>query len=377
MRINIVYSILSYLLFTILQVNAFSFIPSKFIRKSSTWLPLDSSNTRYFTDKRTLTHVSSNIIINKLFAAALAMPASLNRCDEYAAHLRKGKRWGGPIIGPIVRYLNNFIVGFLFTIILRVFNRFETIRYNFLHFLVFYRSSEKGLLTISNHQSIQDDPGLWAALLPWWFLRTDVFRWVLCTEDVFFYRPWLQSILAAGNVMPLDRSGSLEQPLFQVFKEKLESGAWCHIFPEGRIWQSWRFDKDEPHLGPFKVGVGKLIAHSKVTPVVLPLYHTGMDDVVPEKQLADKKSKKPAKPQSIFPRRGKKIRVVVGMPIDFEEKIEKFRATHPGVLENWTSTSESLALYAEITNELRTAMLGIEKEARSQVENSSSLAPNN
>jgi hypothetical protein len=65
------------------------------------------------------------------------------------------------------------------------------------------------------------------------------------------------------------------------------------------------------------------------------------------------------------------------MPIDFEEKIEKFRATHPGVLENWTSTSESLALYAEIMNELRTAMLGLEKEARSQVENSSSLAPNN
>eukprot|EP01035_Chromulina_nebulosa_P019900 gene19900-25855_t len=132
---------------------------------------------------------------------------------------------------------------------------------------------------------MQDDPGIWAAILPWWKVTSNKLRWVLCTEDVFFFKKWLQSILAGGNVMPLDRSGSLEQPLFEVFKEKLDQGLWCHIFPEG----------------PFKIGVGKLIAHSVTTPIVLPIYHKGMDTVVPEKQPQDRRSKKPAKPISIFP----------------------------------------------------------------------------
>jgi Acyltransferase len=46
---------------------------------------------------------------------------------------------------------------------------------------------------------------------------------------------WLQRILAGGNVVPLDRSGSLEQPLFQMFQKKIAEGSWCHIFPEGKV----------------------------------------------------------------------------------------------------------------------------------------------
>lgn len=89
-----------------------------------------------------------------------------------------------------------------------------------------------------------------------------------------------------------------------------------------------------------------------------------MDKVVPEKQLADKKSRKPAKPQSIFPKLGNDIRVYIGKPIDFTEKINAFKQKYPDALRSWQATTESLALYAEIANELRDAMLELEAEAR-------------
>ena len=211
-----------------------------------------------------------------------ALASSINRCDQYAEILSK-PRWGGPIFGPIVRYLNTIMIGVIFSIILRVFNKFTSVRRELLTDKIFDREKGRGLLTVSNHQSMADDPGLFAALIPWWRIRSQQMRWVLCTEDVFFYvsytsnmsskrsvvsvltasnrtdhwdyspvyltliswtktwtkqRKWLQSILAGGNVVPLDRSGSLEQPLFQMFQRKIAEGSWCHIFPEGKV-RTW------------------------------------------------------------------------------------------------------------------------------------------
>ena len=33
----------------------------------------------------------------------------------------------------------------------------------------------------------------------------------------------------------------MEQPMFDDFFNKLNDGGWCHIFPEGRVRQPWRF----------------------------------------------------------------------------------------------------------------------------------------
>jgi monolysocardiolipin acyltransferase len=86
-----------------------------------------------------------------------------------------------------------------------------------------------------------------------------------------------------GHTIPLNREGSIDQLPFQYFYSKLDSGSWCHIFPEGGIRQRWRYVEDrEPVLGKFKIGVGKLIAHCSVCPIVVPMYHKGMDAVSPE-----------------------------------------------------------------------------------------------
>eukprot|EP01031_Cornospumella_fuschlensis_P024459 gene24459-29562_t len=170
--------------------------------------------------------------------------------------------------------------------------------------------------------------------------------------------------MATGNAMPLDRKGSLEQPLFQLFLKKLSHGAWCHIFPEGRVWQNWRFDEQrESVLGPLKLGVGKLIAHSYPnTPVVLPIYHKGMSDIIPEKEVEDKKGT-PSVPLSIIPKIRQEINVFVGKPLDFRDKLRQFNAQYPGKLSQWRTSRETLRLYGEITEEIQRGLEELEAEA--------------
>ena len=67
--------------------------------------------------------------------------------------------------------------------------------------------------------------------------------------------------------------------------------------------------------------MGKLIAHCKNSPIVVPIYHRGMDNVIPEKILKDKKTKKPSTPISPIPRIGNDIRLFVGESLDFTEKV--------------------------------------------------------
>eukprot|EP01041_Mallomonas_annulata_P009926 gene9926-20641_t len=108
----------------------------------------------------------------------------VSRCDGYAEKINKSHFKN--ILWAPIRYLNSVFIGILFTIILRVINRFKAIRRNILLEFIFRRPKGRGLLTVSNHQSVFDDPGLWAAVLPWWRMRPDQTRWTICTEEVFF-----------------------------------------------------------------------------------------------------------------------------------------------------------------------------------------------
>lgn len=48
-----------------------------------------------------------------------------------------------------------------------------------------------------------------------------------------------------------------------------------------------------------------------------------MDQIIPEKVLKDKKTKKPSTPISAVPRAGKEIKLFVGESLDFTEKVKK------------------------------------------------------
>lgn len=308
------------------------------------------------------------------------------RCQQYSDFLQENKRWGGALAGSTLRYVNNSLFSLIYTFILRVINKCTVYRSDLLLNQVFHREKGRGLLTYSNHQSMADDPGTWAAILPWWRMHPEQFRWSLCTEDVFFavrsfrftasvssitilttsfQAPAVSAVMGAGNVIPLDRAGSIDQPLLQRFLEKVKEGKWGHIYPEGRVWQNWRFSGEtEPHLGKFKAGVGKVIAHSYPNdPIVVPVFLAGFDGVIPEKILNRTDRSTPSSPRTVVPQGGNHIRIFVGNPVSFREKIKAFEKTYPTELQSWKTTRPKIALYREITEELRHCMLELEKEA--------------
>lgn len=170
-----------------------------------------------------------------------------------------------------------------------------------------------------------------------------------------------------GNCMPIRRiGGTLDQQAFRNFHTRLDNGAWCHIYPEGRIWQDWRFQENERKLGDIKLGVGKLVAHCKVTPIVIPIYHKGMDNIIPEVELprVNSRFQTASIPKSLKPTTGGTIEFYVGQPLNFTERIAQFNNDYPNDLSNWaTDSKEKLNLYAEISIVIRNSLLALEAEA--------------
>ncbi|CAN0465796.1 unnamed protein product, partial [Ectocarpus sp. 12 AP-2014] len=75
---------------------------------------------------------------------------------------------------------------------------------------------DRGLLTVSNHMCVYDDPGLWSALVPFWRTGRRKMRWALCTDDIYYAHPVLKNIFDAGRTLPIKRTRGMEQPLFKV-----------------------------------------------------------------------------------------------------------------------------------------------------------------
>ncbi|CAM9718566.1 unnamed protein product [Discosporangium mesarthrocarpum] len=214
--------------------------------------------------------------------------------------------------------------GLIFRLLLAGLNRVECRNREVLLDAVLNRGGAQGLLTVSNHVSVYDDPGLWAAIIPFWRTGVEKMRWSLCTDDIYFSNKRLSSVLKAGKTLPIKRRLGMEQRYLQDFFNKLEAGDWGHIFAEGAIRQPWRFGHGKPLLGDFKVGIGRILLRSKNPPMVLPMYHIGLHQVAPETPVP-KGSR--GKLVNMLPNVGRRICVYVGEPVDVSPIVDKWKAS--------------------------------------------------
>lgn len=88
--------------------------------------------------------------------------------------------------------------------------------------------------------------------------------------------------------------------------EKLGLGEWVHIFPEGKVNMTKDFLR-------FKWGIGRILYETPVIPIILPIWHIGMDQILPNEP-------------PYYLRFGKKVTYNFGAPIILNELIESLRS---------------------------------------------------
>eukprot|EP00288_Rhodomonas_lens_P014560 CAMPEP_0177702624 /NCGR_PEP_ID=MMETSP0484_2-20121128/7231_1 /TAXON_ID=354590 /ORGANISM="Rhodomonas lens, Strain RHODO" /LENGTH=380 /DNA_ID=CAMNT_0019213911 /DNA_START=241 /DNA_END=1380 /DNA_ORIENTATION=+ len=271
-------------------------------------------------------------------------------------------------------------------LLMRGFNRIHVVdsdAFQDLLSAVRHREPRTPLITVANHVSCMDDPGLMGGLLPWDVTcNPNRMRWGLCTAEVCFsckspaLAPLVHTLAGAGQALPITRGGGINQPLLLDAARQVSAGRWVHVFPEGRVIQGTslatdpltpRSEEEIKAKGRLKWGVGKLIAHSAEVPVIIPLYHTGMEHVLPNVNEWQTDQHGVVfynnKVRCWWPGSGHTIHVRVGPRIEVRDLIEAHEALHgplfkvnhsparlPDAAQRWPLSSPSeLQLYSDIT----------------------------
>ncbi|CAK1364815.1 unnamed protein product [Cercospora beticola] len=232
----------------------------------------------------------------------------------------------------------------------------------------------RGLVTVSNHTSVLDDPLIWGVLPFRYHWTPNNMRWSMGSYDICFKNGTLSAFFNYGNTLPTHRSahskfgglfqptmtecikllsdphrlkkghvahiedGSLSSPSSMVSiptSDPFTSGelsytystngtdsfpspsafpwrrhSWVHIFPEGMIHQH-----PARVMRYFKWGVARLILESEPCPDVVPIWIDGPQEVMDNERGWPR----------FLPRVGKDVKVAFGERVDREKLLEPFR----------------------------------------------------
>ncbi|CAD1473476.1 unnamed protein product, partial [Heterotrigona itama] len=193
-------------------------------------------------------------------------------------------------------------VGIFSKIIIEWLNRTTVYNKHIINQALEKRPRNVPLITVSNHHSCFDDPGIWATLNLKSLMNRRKMRWSLAAHDICFTNTWHSYFFMLGKCIPVIRGAGVYQEAMDFCIEKLAAVniplICCRL----------------------KWGVGRLILESPVTPVVIPIYHLGMDEVLPNEPPYRLKIRK-------------KVTMNYGEPIDFTELLGELRASKASEVE--------------------------------------------
>ncbi|KAL2047352.1 hypothetical protein N7G274_001373 [Stereocaulon virgatum] len=281
---------------------------------------------------------------------------------------------------------------------------------------------KRGLITVSNHISVLDDPLIWSVLPFKYHFNPSNHRWSLGSYDIVFKNKAFSSFFVLGQVLPTHRLHQdpyggpfqptireavrlLSRPPFRsadtpspvdpsilspdisdpfsspgdiytyttngldtfpapsAFATRQHS--WIHIFPEGRVHQHPR-----KTMRYFHWGVARLILEPEVCPDIVPIWTEGYNEIMHENRVAPR----------WIPRVGKKCAVWIGDNVGgdrdsvFHELRRKWRklvednrgkgadSLEIGVLnEDLKYGEEAVALRKECTLQVRREVLAVRR----------------
>ncbi|KAH7063840.1 hypothetical protein BKA63DRAFT_183557 [Paraphoma chrysanthemicola] len=278
---------------------------------------------------------------------------------------------------------------------------------------------ERGLITVSNHISVMDDPLIWGILPVGYLFNPDNLRWGLGSYDLCFTNKGLSTFFTLGQTLPTHRTmhsqyGGLFQPTITQAIRLLSRGpfvhenappqkpttspkspdlidpfteghltfstngqdtfpapsayltrrhAWVHIFPEGMIHQT-----EDRIMRYFKWGVSRLVLESEPMPDIVPIFIEGFDEIMHETRTFPR----------FIPRPFKNVRVTFGEKLDTEAVFGDLRqrwkqmrareekaegALEVGVLNDTLKYSdEAVSLRKECTKRIRQAVLDVRRQ---------------
>ncbi|XP_053614761.1 tafazzin isoform X2 [Plodia interpunctella] len=218
------------------------------------------------------------------------------------------------------------VVGLFSKIIIEFLNKTTVYNRETLSRAVSQRPPGVPLITVSNHHSCFDDPGLWGVLDCMPLMRASRMRWSLAAHDICFTNALHSCFFSLGKCVPVVRGAGVHQPAIDFCIERLSLGEWVHIFPEGRV------NVDKEHIR-FKWGVGRLVAETPRAPLIVPVWHEGLDRVLPNREPYLLKFRK-------------RVFLHVGEPIQISHLLERLK------LSNATEEETRKAITDRIQDEL-------------------------